>query len=485
MNAMNTSSFARTVRDKSSLLSFLAPFALALGCARAWTSVTFAGTMTGLSSSALPHACFDVGLCALSLVVALSARRMLPFFAQPWTLPVSFLCMLASSVCWLAQIALPVQTLSLGLAGAVLGGVGFATFLLLWSETLCGVSVVRIALYTSAGMLAGSAIAFFAAGMDPLREGTLVLALPCVAVGALVRSHATVPESGRQSKTCPAFRHPWKLYALFGIWAFAYGLRTDQLASGAGMHSSLSTAIVSAGLFLFVLFVSDRTGLAVIYRSPVLLIVCGFLLIPAEGLIGTTASSYLISMGYTLSSTLIALLLYDISKRLGIAIVALVSVKNALQVCVGAGQATGRLVEGAFPAQSTDAILAAVVIAVVALSMVLLFSERELASKWGVTILAGKNLVERSADEEALEEACRKLSERYGLSPRESEILTLVAQGKTGREIAEGLYIAEGTCKAHTRHIYEKMGIHSRKELHAIVAGAQGTALQDATAPKA
>lgn len=39
--------------------------------------------------------------------------------------------------------------------------------------------------------------------------------------------------------------------------------------------------------------------------------------------------------------------------------------------------------------------------------------------------------------------------------------------------ICQELFIAEGTFKAHTRHIYEKMGINSRKELFDLL-GVQG-----------
>ena len=44
-------------------------------------------------------------------------------------------------------------------------------------------------------------------------------------------------------------------------------------------------------------------------------------------------------------------------------------------------------------------------------------------------------------------------------------MLRLLAEGKTGRVIQQELFIAEGTFKAHTRHIYEKMSINTRKEL--------------------
>ena len=60
---------------------------------------------------------------------------------------------------------------------------------------------------------------------------------------------------------------------------------------------------------------------------------------------------------------------------------------------------------------------------------------------------------------------CDELSARCGLSPREDEIMRLLARKKTMAAIARDLYIAEGTVKAHVRHIYEKAGINTRKDL--------------------
>jgi DNA-binding NarL/FixJ family response regulator len=50
------------------------------------------------------------------------------------------------------------------------------------------------------------------------------------------------------------------------------------------------------------------------------------------------------------------------------------------------------------------------------------------------------------------------------LTERELDVLRLVAQGLTNREIAEQLYIAENTVKNHVRNILEKLHLHSRME---------------------
>jgi DNA-binding NarL/FixJ family response regulator len=50
------------------------------------------------------------------------------------------------------------------------------------------------------------------------------------------------------------------------------------------------------------------------------------------------------------------------------------------------------------------------------------------------------------------------------LTDRELDVLRLVAQGLTNREVADQLYIAENTVKNHVRNILEKLHLHSRME---------------------
>ena len=50
------------------------------------------------------------------------------------------------------------------------------------------------------------------------------------------------------------------------------------------------------------------------------------------------------------------------------------------------------------------------------------------------------------------------------LTSREMEVLDLLATGLSNLEIAQTLFIAESTAKAHVRHIYEKLGVRSRAE---------------------
>ena len=50
------------------------------------------------------------------------------------------------------------------------------------------------------------------------------------------------------------------------------------------------------------------------------------------------------------------------------------------------------------------------------------------------------------------------------LSPREGEVLQLVAQGATNKEIADSLFISENTVKTHLRSIMEKLHLVNRSQ---------------------
>jgi DNA-binding NarL/FixJ family response regulator len=51
------------------------------------------------------------------------------------------------------------------------------------------------------------------------------------------------------------------------------------------------------------------------------------------------------------------------------------------------------------------------------------------------------------------------------LTPREIEIVRLVAQGLRNKELANRLSITEGTVKIHLHNIYDKLGVDGRLEL--------------------
>jgi len=58
----------------------------------------------------------------------------------------------------------------------------------------------------------------------------------------------------------------------------------------------------------------------------------------------------------------------------------------------------------------------------------------------------------------------RAQAEKSPLSPRETEVFELLAQGLSNKEIAQNLFISEATVKVHVSRVLEKLGVRTRTE---------------------
>jgi DNA-binding NarL/FixJ family response regulator len=83
-------------------------------------------------------------------------------------------------------------------------------------------------------------------------------------------------------------------------------------------------------------------------------------------------------------------------------------------------------------------------------------------------VYQGEQWIDRDTMDRALGSALRPgptADTTAPLTPRELEIVRMVAQGLRNRVIAERLSISEGTVKVHLHNIYEKFGVDGRLEL--------------------
>src|SRR5207247_10936007 len=82
---------------------------------------------------------------------------------------------------------------------------------------------------------------------------------------------------------------------------------------------------------------------------------------------------------------------------------------------------------------------------------------------------AGDQSVEKQLSSRVLETLLRReAGGRVGssvLTPREIEIVRMVASGLRNRELARRLGVTEGTVKIHLHNIYKKLKVQSRVEL--------------------
>ena len=66
---------------------------------------------------------------------------------------------------------------------------------------------------------------------------------------------------------------------------------------------------------------------------------------------------------------------------------------------------------------------------------------------------------------DALASNCALVADECGLTPRERDVLAVLAHGYDVARVQEELCISEGTALTHKRHIYQKLDVHTRAEL--------------------
>lgn len=73
--------------------------------------------------------------------------------------------------------------------------------------------------------------------------------------------------------------------------------------------------------------------------------------------------------------------------------------------------------------------------------------------------------------EEAFASRCEAIASEFSLTPREAEVFAMLARGRDRAYIEEALVVSRNTVKAHVKHVYAKLGIHSHQELLDLVEG--------------
>jgi DNA-binding NarL/FixJ family response regulator len=81
----------------------------------------------------------------------------------------------------------------------------------------------------------------------------------------------------------------------------------------------------------------------------------------------------------------------------------------------------------------------------------------------------GPGLMEKLMASRAVEPPSEASSAEHpnfaNLTPRETEVLQLIGLGLTNRDIAEKLYISEGTVKTHVTHLFNRLNFKNRAQL--------------------
>lgn len=309
------------------------------------------------------------------------------------------------------------------------------------------------------------------------------LALTATGGGFFFDAARDRPSPSDLSITRPAsFLAPFS--ALFGCLflfqvAFGFALRFDEVA-GTPRMSPLS-AVPLAAVVLYVALSRHRFPADGVVQLSALVVIAGFLLSAQPLLVigGKAADVALLNAGNGLFAMAAQMALVAIAARNPLAAVTTVAWGNgvsALGSLVGA--AAGMIANGlAIGIPALHAAIPAALLLVFAAYVLMGLKRFTFAGAIdGIepvevpdagTLTAGTSL----APEEAFAARCETIAGRFSLTPREAEVFAMLARGRDRAYIEEALVVSRNTVKAHVKHVYAKLGIHSHQELIDLVEG--------------
>ena len=303
--------------------------------------------------------------------------------------------------------------------------------------------------------------------------------------GAMQRPTRPVParEHRLQKRTRRMFARGLTACAGIGIVAGFADVLTGFKFVQAPEHYEimLSAGVVVAVTVVLTVAIASKHGfVAYAYRATTLMLVTGCLLTPF--VFGSYIYSNVVIFGaYTAFAVVLCVVCIDVSnyfdvpatKTFGAAFAALYAGELG-------GNGLGHLMVDLMGLSLADLNIVGFVLTVgIVFANLFLFTEKDL-TETGLGEMTdgdegpaegapelGRNQEERTAAVVAL------LVERYGLTPREAEVLPLVIKGRTIARIQEELHISQGTVSTHTRHIYQKVGVRNRQALLDLVDGVE------------
>ena len=432
-----------------------------LAAFRAWMWV-----VTDLSSET-PGAeqIHDCLLCGVLLGLAAIARHLVPLGKNRIAQIACGIMALIGSSLIAATIMCPAMPPVVHYLAIACIAIASALLILSWCELYACLDVARIALCIALIFPIEQAIIFILSGLSTSYRVGALFFLPALALVLLQRAYCYLPSSMRPRPVTGKVRVPWKLILLLSLYYLVSGARQALAGDQSNPAGSVATLLASAFLLIAIVFFSERFDLALAYRTPIALFVCALLLLPASGSPGSIFFSFCLSLSTRLFEVVIFLLLADICRRHAIMAVILFGIEESTTIFSSIGYAIGASLRASPELQLSETMAMVAGIALLLAATLLLFNDKKFESTWESPLIGPGKIRWDREQREALASACDRVAATYGLTNREREVLALLGEGKSLSRVCQELCIAKGTAKAHTDHIYTKIGIHNRREL--------------------
>lgn len=517
--------------DDAALLNFLI-VVLGFGLCRAWIVFCLGAPLVFPAASPTHWIYLASGaLCAAIVALicraggnAIALMRRLLFRITPFAL-------LASGI--LIPLAIRTNSELLMACGFAAGGIGAGPLQVLWGDRFSHHSVHFAAFASPAAAIVTASVAALSSSQTSFM-GFIVV--PLLSFGLLV-FHAdrtghpwrelidkSDPDSSWDSAPQSAVAEPAEAAAqptgfragsrvplgvgklMFSIMTFSLLCRMfDTMNSGEdplaflGGSPIFALVVVGAAFIAIVAKAGDRFNPTFIYRLSLPIMVAGYVAIALLFDSHAAISLLIINVGYEFFDILTWVLFVDASRRRNENALYIFGLGVAFMFCgMALGNAASHILDTLVAGGNVQAnvvamaaILCLVIVAFLVLpeGTVAQLSRREghaergeeptaenndLAESEAKDSAAGDGQADGAATADRIERHCAAVARDFGLTPRESEVIVLLAYGRTLAIIARDLHIAQGTARTHIENIYRKLDVHKQQELIDLVENHEG-----------
>ena len=261
---------------------------------------------------------------------------------------------------------------------------------------------------------------------------------------------------------------PYKAAIFVASYSFAYGLSSPFVA---GIEGVTELRIIPALFVVALAFVDvKRADIKLLYSIAFPLMVCGLLIVALIPGLSPNISFFLLDSSYATMSMMIVAIACGVSYSLGTSAAWIFGLLVAVQFVA---RSIGQLVNHLLATMSNEPVIQAAVsvlaIMFIIVASLVMASEKGLFTTWGSHQTDPEAVNAEYGGIPFTQMRIDGICDTYGLTQREADVVKLLAQGKSNSVIANEMFIAVGTVKAHIQHVYQKLGIHTRKELFELI----------------
>lgn len=413
----------------------------------------------------------DALLVALSKRVATLASHSIIVAGAPCALTFGILFVTCAANGWIDGFALLV-------VGSALCGVGIELFWLLWSELFVSMDFDKVKVIILAKIGIDAVCALTLHGIPFEAAFVMLVVVPVLCLAGFRRAWSL-----RGEDSGPGRAKPWRAISVkqfapigIGVMLLCFGFNFSQ--SGfqdalSGIDNSYTLGIWVSILGRFVTFAVMAVALRfmkdchfeVLFRASIIIAAIGFLslILPFEGRFACFCIAVIVA-SFVAENAMILLTVYAAKHATNPPVQILAWGQLALR----AGGLCGVIAGNAIALTMTTGTHEEVLPYLVSLEVLLLtfagmyFVRDRSVNRFLWEVVPAES--DRTASDAAPYKAAL-LSDAFGLTQREQEVLALLLKGRSIPYIKETLYISTNTAKTHVRHIYQKVGIHERQEL--------------------